>query len=267
MPVVETIDTSRMNTAQRAALELTESARDEVRESFAGSLFLGRCEAARLLPFPLQPLEDADQGDAFLHWLKGFLREKVDADAIDCDGEIPRAVIAELARMGAFGIKVPPRYGGLGLSQTNYCRAAMLLGQPLRQPHRTVVRAPVHWCAAAVAALWHGGAEAGISAASGAWRNFRFCAHRERGGQRSRAHDDHRRAHGRRAGVHIKWRETLVHQRHGGRRDSGDCPHAITREPPADDGVYCRDQLARRGGGAPLPVHGPARAVQRRDAF
>jgi hypothetical protein len=128
MPVVETIDTSRMNTAQRAALELTESARDEVRESFAGSLFLGRCEAARLLPFPLQPLEDADQGDAFLHWLKGFLREKVDADAIDCDGEIPRAVIAELARMGAFGIKVPPRYGGLGLSQTNYCRAAMLLG-------------------------------------------------------------------------------------------------------------------------------------------
>ncbi len=63
MPVVETIDTSRMNTAQRAALELTESARDEVRESFAGSLFLGRCEAARLLPFPLQPLEDADQGN------------------------------------------------------------------------------------------------------------------------------------------------------------------------------------------------------------
>src|SRR5947209_16711004 len=29
--------------------------------------------------------------------------------------------------MGAFGIKVSPSYGGLGLSQTNYCRAAMLL--------------------------------------------------------------------------------------------------------------------------------------------
>ena len=31
-------------------------------------------------------------------------------------------------RLGAFGIKVPTEYGGLGLSQTNYCRAAMLLG-------------------------------------------------------------------------------------------------------------------------------------------
>ena len=30
--------------------------------------------------------------------------------------------------MGAFGIKIAPEYGGLGLSQTNYCRAGMLLG-------------------------------------------------------------------------------------------------------------------------------------------
>src|SRR2546430_13383409 len=30
--------------------------------------------------------------------------------------------------MGAFAIKVPRQYGGLGLSQVNYGRAAMLLG-------------------------------------------------------------------------------------------------------------------------------------------
>ena len=30
--------------------------------------------------------------------------------------------------MGAFGIKIETKYGGLGLSQTNYCRAGMLLG-------------------------------------------------------------------------------------------------------------------------------------------
>jgi alkylation response protein AidB-like acyl-CoA dehydrogenase len=30
--------------------------------------------------------------------------------------------------MGAFGIKTPKEYGGLGLSQTTYCRAAILLG-------------------------------------------------------------------------------------------------------------------------------------------
>src|SRR6185369_7268448 len=54
-------------------------------------------------------------------------REHVDADEIDRTGEIPQDVIDGLAQMGAFGIKISPSYGGLGLSQTNYCRAAMML--------------------------------------------------------------------------------------------------------------------------------------------
>src|SRR5205823_7626773 len=60
--------------------------------------------------------------------LEKVLREKVDPDEIDRTGEIPDPVIAELAKLGAFGIKISPQYHGLGLSQTNYCRAAMLLG-------------------------------------------------------------------------------------------------------------------------------------------
>ncbi len=123
------IDTSKMNAGQRAALEMTEAARDAAaeKESFAQGLFMGRCDVARMLPFPAQTHEDRDQGDAFLHRLEKFLREKVDPDEIDRSGEIPDEVIAELGRMGAFAIKVSPSYGGLGLSQTNYCRAAILL--------------------------------------------------------------------------------------------------------------------------------------------
>ncbi|HKQ39140.1 MAG TPA: acyl-CoA dehydrogenase family protein, partial [Verrucomicrobiae bacterium] len=71
---------------------------------------------------------DRDQGDAFLQRLEKFLREKVDPDAIDRTGEIPDDVIKGMAEMGAFGIKIGTQYGGLGLSQTNYSRAAMLLG-------------------------------------------------------------------------------------------------------------------------------------------
>ncbi|MFO1530287.1 MAG: acyl-CoA dehydrogenase family protein [Kiritimatiellia bacterium] len=52
----------------------------------------------------------------------------MDPDAIDRDGEIPREVLDGLAALGAFGIKVPREYGGLGLTQTDYCRAALLLG-------------------------------------------------------------------------------------------------------------------------------------------
>src|SRR5579862_8733225 len=119
------IDTSKMSEGQRAALEVTESARDQTRGSFASDLFMGRFNAPRA--FPAQSVEDRDQGDAFLEKLAGVLAG-VDPDEIDRTGEIPQVVMDQLAAIGAFGIKVPPAYGGLGLSQTNYCRAGMLLG-------------------------------------------------------------------------------------------------------------------------------------------
>jgi alkylation response protein AidB-like acyl-CoA dehydrogenase len=124
------IDTSRMSPEQRAALELTESARESAvaERGFVGGLFMGRVHWDALHPFPTQRAEDRDQGDAFLERLGDFLRESVDPDEIDRVGEIPDEVIAGLARLGAFGIKIPTEYGGLGLSQTNYCRAATMLG-------------------------------------------------------------------------------------------------------------------------------------------
>ena len=124
------IDTSRMSEGERAALEVTEAAREaaSMERTFAGGLFLGRHDLSQITPFPEQTIEDRDQGDAFLCRLEEFLRSNTNPDEIDESGEIPDEVIAGLAKLGAFGIKIPTRYGGLGLSQTNYCRAAMLLG-------------------------------------------------------------------------------------------------------------------------------------------
>lgn len=124
------IDTSKMSAGQRAALEMTEAARDDRENNlgFAASIFNGDALTQRVLPFPAQSLEDRDQGDAFLARLKKFLDENTDPDAIDREGEIPDEVLDGLAKLGAFGIKIPVKYGGLGLSQTNYSRAAMLLG-------------------------------------------------------------------------------------------------------------------------------------------
>ncbi len=128
-PEAAAIDTSKMSAGQRAAIELTEAARERTQtSSFVADLFMGRCDRVKLFPFPEQTHEDRDQGDAFLQRLGKILREQVDPDAIDRTGEIPDDVITALADLGAFAIKVPTQYGGLGLSQTNYCRAAMLLG-------------------------------------------------------------------------------------------------------------------------------------------
>ncbi len=123
------IDTSKMSAGQRAALELTEAARETAHEpGFVSGLFMGEFNLAGIAPFPVQSAEDRDQGDAFLGKLETLLRDRVDPDEIDRTGEIPQPVMDELAKLSAFGIKVSPEYGGLGLSQTNYCRAAILLG-------------------------------------------------------------------------------------------------------------------------------------------
>jgi alkylation response protein AidB-like acyl-CoA dehydrogenase len=124
------IDTSKMSEGKRAALELAESSRDPLddRGSFASNLFVGRYDFGRIYPWPEQSAEDRAAGKGFLHKLEDYLRDHVDADEIDRTGEIPQENFDVLAAIGAFGIKVPPEYGGLGLSQVNYGRAAELLG-------------------------------------------------------------------------------------------------------------------------------------------
>ncbi len=124
------IDTSKMSEGQRAALEMTELARDSFWEypTFAGALFMGQLPLKLVHPFPEQPGDRHERGEAFLAGLEKFLRENVDPDEIDRTGEIPQAVVDGLARMGAFGIKIPTEYGGLGLSQSYYSRAATIIG-------------------------------------------------------------------------------------------------------------------------------------------
>jgi alkylation response protein AidB-like acyl-CoA dehydrogenase len=129
-PPPSVIDTSKMSKGQREALELAEASRDPLddRGSFASNLFIGRYDFDRIFPYPAQSEEDRAAGAEFLEKLENYLREHVDADEIDRTGEIPPENFKGLAELGAFGIKVPKKYGGLGLTQTNYGRAAVLLG-------------------------------------------------------------------------------------------------------------------------------------------
>src|SRR5256714_5248329 len=122
------IDTSKMSAGKAAALELAESSRDPLDErgSFASNLFIGRFDFDRIFPYPKQSAEDAAAGEEFLGQLRSYLRDNVDADEIDRTGEIPQKNIDELFAMGAFAIKVPKQYGGLGLFPGNYGRAAPL---------------------------------------------------------------------------------------------------------------------------------------------
>lgn len=124
------IDTSKMSRGKQEAMEVSEAARQAewTQPSFAASLFMGDFREPLVWPYPQQPEEDRKTGDELLAKLGDFLEKNVDADAIDRDQEMPEKVLKGLAEMGMFGMKIPKKYGGMGLSQVNYNRAIALIG-------------------------------------------------------------------------------------------------------------------------------------------
>src|SRR5437879_7575028 len=111
------------------AREVAEAAREQewVAPSFVRDLFLGKLRLELIHPYPEQDPEEITRAQPFLERLERFLREHVDADRIDREGEIPDTVIQGLRELGAFGIKIPREYGGLGLSQLSYMKAIELV--------------------------------------------------------------------------------------------------------------------------------------------
>ena len=111
------------------AMEVAEASRQTEWEkpSFVGDLFLGKLNIDLIHPFPEQPADDKAEGDAFLPRLERFLAENVDADGIDERGEYDYDLFEGFKQLGAWGMKIPKEYGGLGFSATNYNRAIGLV--------------------------------------------------------------------------------------------------------------------------------------------
>ncbi len=111
--------------SEKEARDVAEAARESewAHPSFVRELFLGRFRMDLIHPHPEQhdPDEAARAAD-FLGKLRDLL-ERVDSDEIDRTGDVPETVVQELRDIGAFGIKIPREYGGLGLSQMTYIRA------------------------------------------------------------------------------------------------------------------------------------------------
>jgi alkylation response protein AidB-like acyl-CoA dehydrogenase len=94
--------------------------------SFLKEIFLGNLRLDLVHPFPEADL-DRPEYRAFSDRLERFLVEEVDSDRIDREGKVPPQLIQRLAELGAFGIKIPKEYGGLGFSQREYTEAMKLV--------------------------------------------------------------------------------------------------------------------------------------------
>lgn len=92
--------------------------------SFGRDLFLGRLRLDLIDP---PPPTDNTEGETFLAHLRTFCEEKVDSRRIENEDRIPDETINGLKDIGAFAIKIPKEYGGLGLPATCYHRALMIV--------------------------------------------------------------------------------------------------------------------------------------------
>lgn len=118
-------ETNRGLASEKEARDVAEAARESewAGPSFVRDLFLGNFRLDLIHPHPqVMDAAEAARAQPFFDRLRAFL-EKVDSDMIDRTGEIPEEYVQELRDMGAFGIKVPTEYGGLGLSYASYVKA------------------------------------------------------------------------------------------------------------------------------------------------
>ncbi len=96
------------------ARKTAEAARDDyAKESFLRHLFAGRLRPD-LIDASVATRDVRPEIAEFLERFERFLVERVDPMKIDEDGEYPDDVVEGLAELGAFGMKIPVEYGGLG---------------------------------------------------------------------------------------------------------------------------------------------------------
>ncbi|MEU3062543.1 acyl-CoA dehydrogenase family protein [Streptomyces subrutilus] len=118
---------------EREARQVAEAAREQDwrKPSFARELFLGRFRLDLIHPHPLPADEDVRRGEAFLARLREFCERELDAGLparIEREARIPDETVRGLKELGALGMKIDPRYGGLGLTQVYYNKALALVG-------------------------------------------------------------------------------------------------------------------------------------------
>jgi alkylation response protein AidB-like acyl-CoA dehydrogenase len=116
---------------EQEARQVAEAARETEwsMPSFVRELFLGRLRLDLIHPPPEQNAAEKRRAAEFHQKLYEFA-QTVDGEEIERTGRVPDEIVEGLRRLGAFGIKIPQEYGGLGLGQRSYNKAISIIGTP-----------------------------------------------------------------------------------------------------------------------------------------
>src|SRR5579863_641427 len=118
------------NVGEREARQVAEEARESgwQQPSFGKQLYLGDFRLDLIHPHPRPDAEAVRRGEEFCAKMREFCEASVDGAVIERDARIPDEVVKGLAAIGAYGMKIAPEYGGLGLTNLYYNRALIIAG-------------------------------------------------------------------------------------------------------------------------------------------
>lgn len=123
------MSTKKPDVSEKQSMEVAEASRETEwkRPSFMKELFLGNFRLDLIHPYPL-PEPERPEFRAFVEAFQEILLTHGDPVTIDDTGEYPEELVDSLRKLGAFGMKIPKEYGGLGFSQLEYQRVMEILG-------------------------------------------------------------------------------------------------------------------------------------------
>lgn len=118
------------HTSEEQSRKVAEGAREAEwgGATFLRDLYLGDFRLDMVHPYPDPDEFISDRARDYMDEMRTFLREDVDSDRIDREGKIPEEVIDRLREMGAFGLKIPRKYDGMGFNQTEYGAIMSVVG-------------------------------------------------------------------------------------------------------------------------------------------
>ena len=119
----------KLNITEEDSRRVAEESRESTwtNPSFMKEMFLGNFRFDLIHPYP-ERTEWRPEFLEFFEKFRTFLANEWDAVEVDATGEYPAEQVAKLAEMGAFGMKIPKEYGGLGFDQLEYAQVMELLG-------------------------------------------------------------------------------------------------------------------------------------------
>jgi acyl-CoA dehydrogenase family protein 9 len=90
--------------------------------SFTRELFSGSIDDSILFPYPRISDDEDRLVTDFIARLRAYCEANLDREWIDENERFPDGAIDGLKQLGLFGISIPREFGGMGLSQSAYCR-------------------------------------------------------------------------------------------------------------------------------------------------